>query len=224
MICAVIFDLDGLLADTEALHSQAWRQTLATRGVHVSEQEYADHWVRQGKGLIEFLNDHDLLWKPQELWALKDEIFHQLVETELRPMPGAMELLKALCGLVKLAMASSARRVPVNLVLNTLGISDRFEVIATYEDVAPRIKPHPDVFLLAAQRLGVPASECVVIEDAEKGVLAAARAGMKCIAVPNSHTRDHDFSNATLVVDSLDQLTLERIQALSPSPVIERLA
>ena len=213
MIRAIIFDLDGLLTDTETLHSRAWRQTFEERGIHVSESEYADHWVRQGKGLTGFIAERGLKWQPEELWARKDDVFAELVVKELRAMPGALELLKALHSRVKLALASSARRIPVDLVLHTLGITEYFEVIATFEDVS-KTKPEPDVFLLAAHRLGAEPSECVVLEDAEKGIIAAHRAGMKSVAVPNHHTRGNDFSSATLIVNSLNELTLERIQAL----------
>ena len=132
-------------------------------------------------------------------------------------MPGALELLEALHGRVRLGLASSARRNPVGLVLRTLAMARYFEVIATYEDVAPHIKPLPDVFLLVAQRLRVSPRECVVIEDAEKGILAAHHAEMKSIAVPNHHTRDNDFSKATLIVSSLQEVSLKRIQVLRSS-------
>lgn len=213
MIRAVIFDLDGLLTDTELLHSRAWRKTFQERGIHISERQYADHWVRQGKGFFSFLAERDLKLKPEELQHRKDQIFAQLVQKGLRALPGALELLEALHGRVKLALASSARRIPVDLVLRTLGVTDYFEVIATFEDVS-QAKPEPDVFLLAAKRLGVEPSECVVIEDAEKGIIAAHRAGMKSIVIPNHHTRDNDFSKATLMVNSLHEVTLERITAL----------
>lgn len=213
MIRVIIFDLDGLLTDTEMLHSRAWCKTFQEKGIHMSEREYADHWVRQGKGFLSFLAERDLKLKPAELQQRKDQIFAELVQKELRAMPGALEFLEALHGRVKLALASSARRIPVNLVLHALGITNYFEVIATFEDVS-RAKPDPDVFLLVAKRLGVEPRECVVLEDAEKGILAAYRAGMKSIAVPNHHTQGNDFSSATLMVNSLKELSLERIEAL----------
>ena len=86
--------------------------------------------------------------------------------------------------------------------------------MATNESVA-RVKPHPDLFLYVAERLGVTAAECVVLEDAEKGVLAAHAAGMKVIAVPNPHTRDNDFSKATRVVSSLAEVTLPLLDSLA---------
>jgi beta-phosphoglucomutase-like phosphatase (HAD superfamily) len=86
-------------------------------------------------------------------------------------------------------------------------------VIVTGLDV-PNVKPAPDIFLAAAQQLGATPSQCVVLEDAEKGVIAANLAGMRCIAIPNNHTRHHDFSKATRVCSSLKNVTLELLETL----------
>jgi beta-phosphoglucomutase-like phosphatase (HAD superfamily) len=89
-------------------------------------------------------------------------------------------------------------------------------VIVARNDVT-RYKPAPDVFLLAAERLRVPPDQCVVLEDAEKGVRAAHAAGMKCIAIPNRHTRDNDFSLATIVAKSLHDVTVGMIDGIAPN-------
>jgi beta-phosphoglucomutase family hydrolase len=214
-IRAVLFDLDGLLTNTEGLHSEAWRRTFTEYGVHITEREYAELWIRRGVGVFEFLRERDLGDKldPQELMRRKDEIFRELAERQLQPMPGALQRLNELRGRVKLALVSSARRNAVKLVLEKLDIRGFFDVVITHEDV-PRSKPHPEPFLIAAEKLSVRPEECVVIEDAEKGVVAARRAGMKVIAVPNGLTHNNDFSQADLVVNSLQELSWERIRAL----------
>lgn len=94
-----------------------------------------------------------------------------------------------------------------------MGIGGRFGCVVTGDQVA-RPKPFPDVFLEAARRLGVEARECVVLEDAEKGVIAAKAAGMKCVAVPSGHTAGNDFSGSDLVVESLSVLTLGMLDAM----------
>ena len=213
MISTVIFDLDGLLTDTERLHCQAWRQTLAGVGVQVSEEEYADHWIRAGLGIDGFVHLRGLHHDPQVLQRSKRGVFVTLLETSLCPMPGALALIETLHGKKRLAVATSSFRENAELILQRLDLERYFEAIATNESVA-RVKPHPDLFLHVAERLGVAASECVVLEDAEKGVLAAHAAGMKVIAVPTPHTRGNDFSRATRVVSSLSDVSLPLLDAL----------
>jgi beta-phosphoglucomutase len=213
MISAVIFDLDGLLTDTERLHCQAWRQTLAGVGVEVSEDEFADHWIRAGLGIADFVRRRGLDHDPEGLRRSKLGVFVTLVEASLCPMPGALALVETLHGKKRLGLATSSYRENVELILRRLDLARYFEAIATNESVA-RVKPHPDLFLHMAGRLSVAAAECVVLEDAEKGVLAAHAAGMKVIAVPTSHTRGNDFSKATRVVSSLTQVTLPLLDSL----------
>jgi len=213
MISTVIFDLDGLLTDTERLHCQAWRETLAGVGVEVSEEEYADHWIRAGLGIDGFVRLRGLHHDPHVLQRSKRGVFVMLLETSLCPMPGAIALIETLHGKKRLGLATSSYRENAELILQQLDLARYFEAVATNESVA-RVKPHPDLFLHVAERMGVAASECVVLEDAEKGVLAAHAAGMKVIAVPTPHTRGNDFSKATRVVSSLAEVTLPLLDSL----------
>jgi HAD superfamily hydrolase (TIGR01509 family) len=128
-------------------------------------------------------------------------------------MAGALQVLDTLQPHKTLALASSSYRDAVDGVLERLGITPYFAVIVTGTEV-PRSKPAPDIFLAAAQQIGVAPAACVVVEDAEKGVIAASRAGMRCIAVPNRDTRHHDFSHATWVCASLHEITVELIERL----------
>ena len=217
MISTVIFDLDGLLTDTERLHCQAWRQTLAGVGVDVSEEEYADHWIRAGLGIDGFVRLRGLDHDPLVLQRSKRGVFVTLLETSLRPMPGAVALIETLHGKKRLAVATSSFRENAELILQRLDLTRYFDTVATNESVT-RVKPHPDLFLHVAERLGVAASECVVLEDAEKGVVAAHAAGMKVIAVPTAQTRGNDFSKATRVVSSLAEVTLPLLDSLGRSP------
>jgi beta-phosphoglucomutase len=129
-------------------------------------------------------------------------------------MEGALALLEKLHGRKKLALASSSYRDAVDGVLDGLRITRYFEVIVTGLDVA-RVKPAPDIFLAAAEQLRASPAECVVLEDAEKGVIAANLAGMYCIAIPNRQTGHHDFSKATRVCSSLDEITMELLDRLA---------
>jgi len=213
MITSIIFDLDGLLADTERLHCLAYQEALGAHGGAVTDHEYAEHWVRGGRGISEWISDRGLALDPLSLRAYKSRCYLDLLTTELRPMEGALDLLEQLHSRKKLALASSSYPDAVEGVLVGLGIAHYFQVIVTGLDVA-QVKPAPDIFLSAAQQLGATPSECVVLEDAEKGVIAANLAGMRCIAIPNHHTRHHDFSKATRVCSSLKEITLELLHTL----------
>jgi HAD superfamily hydrolase (TIGR01509 family) len=203
LIEAIIFDLDGLLSDTETLHMLAYQEALRQCGVLVSDEEYARHWIRDGLGITEFAAQRGLDLDPADVRKLKAVAYDRLLNTSLQPMPGACELVQRLQGRTRLALASSSYRANIARVVQGLGLSGCFEAIAGSEDVLFRVKPAPDVFLHVAQRLGLPPSACLVLDDAEKGIVAATRAGMQSIAVPNRYTRDNDFSSATWVVGSL---------------------
>jgi len=213
MITTVIFDLDGLLADTEPLHFRAYQMALREKNLTLNEAEYAEHWVRSGNGIVEWLQEHGLKFDPQEIRARKSQRYLELLSSSLRPMEGAVELLQELTGKKTLALASSSYRDAVDGVLQGLRLTHYFKAIVSGLDVA-KVKPAPDIFLAAARQVGANASECLVLEDAEKGVIAAFHAGMRCIAVPNAYTRHHDFSKATRVCASLREVTPELIDMI----------
>lgn len=218
MITAAIFDLDGLLADTERLHCLAYQMALGELDVGLNESEYAEHWIRHGKGIVDWVENHGLRFDPDALRQRKSEYYLTLLETSLRPMDGALQLLEALKGKLRIGLASSSYRDAIDGVLSGLKIAHYFEVIVSGLDVA-RLKPAPDIFLKAAADLGVAPPECLVLEDAEKGIVAAHLAGMRSIAVPNGLTRHHDFSKATLVCASLAEVSLGLIRSLESTPI-----
>jgi beta-phosphoglucomutase len=212
-ITSIICDLDGLLADTERLHCLAYQTALREHQVSLSDTDYAEHWVRCGKGISDWFDLHGLKLDPSAVRARKAQHYLRLLESSLQPMDGALELLKTLHGKMKIALASSSYRDAVDGVLAGLHIGGYFDAVVSGLDV-PLVKPAPDIFLKAADLLGTRPAECLVLEDAEKGVLAAYYAGMRCIAVPNKHTRHHDFSKATRVCASLSEITPELLQSL----------
>ena len=214
MITTIIFDLDGLLADTEKLHWRAYHEALKAHGAVLAESEYVEHWVRAGKGIGDWVAQCGLNLDPLALRAHKSKRYLELLATELRPMAGALELLEKLRAKKTLALASSSYRDAVDGVLRGLDIGHYFQAIVSGLDVE-RVKPAPDIFFAAARQVGALPRQCLVLEDAEKGVLAARKAGMSCIAVPTEQTRHHDFSKATRICSSLKEITLELIDSLS---------
>jgi len=214
MINAVIFDLDGLLADTECLHCRAYQMALLEHGIELHEDDYSEHWVRFGKGIGDWLALRGLKLDAHTLRLRKSQHYLDLLASSLRPMKGALEILNTWHGKRKIALASSSYRDAIDGVLAGLGIAHFFDIIVSGLDV-PQVKPAPDIFLKAARDLGVPPAECLVLEDAEKGVIAAHLAGMHCIAVPSPYTRHHDFSKATRVCACLTEITDEFLQQLA---------
>jgi HAD superfamily hydrolase (TIGR01509 family) len=214
---AVIFDLDGLLADTEPIHYESWRHVLEGTGQTLGWKEYGDHWIRAGQSIEDYLVRHEIVGDPAVLRQRKSQHYLDLVEKELRPMPGAIDLLNCLRSRVLLALATSSWQDHAQAALRKLNVTDFFDVVAVGESVA-RLKPYPDIFLYVAEQLSVVPSGCVVLEDAEKGVRAARAAGMAVVAVPSVHTRSNDFSAASLVVESLHEITLQKLERLVPEP------
>jgi HAD superfamily hydrolase (TIGR01509 family) len=216
MISTVIFDLDGLLADTEPLHCRAYQLALAEHAATLDASAYFDHWVHHGYGIVDWVTWHNLDLDPHALRMRKSEHYLALLESSLKPMDGALELLDGLRGKIRIALASSSYRDAIDGVLAGLKIADYFEAIVSGQDVA-KVKPAPDIFFYTANELAVAPSECVILEDAEKGVIAAELAGMRCIAVPNEFTRHHDFSKATRVCASLREVDLDLLLSLAPA-------
>jgi HAD superfamily hydrolase (TIGR01509 family) len=213
MIEAVLFDLDGLLIDSEPLHFACWKQTLATIGYALRPETYSNHWTRAGQGIADFCTELGLAQEADRLRAHKAKLYDELVRTDLRLMPGARQCLENLRGVKRMALATAGYPEAVDPALAAHDLRSFFEAIVTRADVK-RFKPAPDVFLRAAELLNIKPENCVVLEDAEKGVRAAHAAGMRCIAIPTDQTRDNDFSLATVFLASLMEVTPGRLDGL----------
>ncbi len=213
MISAVIFDLDGLLADTEKLHQSAYQTVFSKLGIELSDEEYEHHWIRCGKGIDAFTAQRNLAVDPNLVRREKARLYEKLVSSGVEPMTGAHELLSSLQGRKLMGLATSSYPKDAYAVLNALAFVDFFSCVATKSNVE-RIKPYPDIFLYIANEMNTLPEHCLVLEDAEKGVLAADAAGMKSIAVPNRHTLSNDFSKAALVVSSLEEVNCGLIDQL----------
>lgn len=201
---AIIFDMDGLLTDTEPLHMQAYVEVVNRHGLPLKEDQYAEHWIVKGLGITEYLEKLGSDLRPEDLRAEKAVIYEALVAAKLRPMPGAVDLVERFYGRLPLAVGSSNWRANVLAALDGTGLLKYMEAVIAKEDVA-RGKPAPDIFLAAAKALNVAPENCVVLEDAAKGVIAAERAGMPALAIPTKWTKDNDFSSAVAVFDTLQK-------------------
>jgi len=208
---AAIFDMDGLMIDSEPLQWQAVNATLAPYGLALDEATWVQ-WVgrRASDSFAALKATHPTLPDVAELLERKNAEYRQRIPL-VPAMPGlqyAIEHCRA-AGL-KLALASSSVRSDIDLVLTTLGLSGVFAVVVSGEDVV-RSKPDPAIFLLAAERLAVLASRCLVFEDTNYGLTAAKAAGMYAIAVPGYFTQQQDFSQADRILSSLADFDLGRL-------------
>jgi len=210
---AIIFDLDGVLIDSEALQYKAYSQVLARFGVTVSTDEYAAHWIAAGRGPEYAVVTYALPLSPAELRALKHPVYHEILRREVTLMPAVVEALTRLHAHFPLAVATNSNRQDVAFVMDHFRLHRFFAAVVPREDYV-QAKPHPDAFLAAAAGLGVAPRACLVVEDAYKGIVAAHRAGARAVAIPNAFTRDNDFSLAAVVLHGLDELTLALVERL----------
>jgi HAD superfamily hydrolase (TIGR01509 family) len=201
---AVVFDMDGLLLDSEEAWHQAERDLLASHGSELTEADRIASVGRSVDDVILWYADR-VGWPHERAPELRDELMRRVREryAEIAPMPGARELVARLRGRVRLGLASNTDRPLVDHALAATGLADAFDAVVTAEEVA-LAKPAPDLYLLACRRLGVPPDEAVALEDSETGVRAAKAAGMTCIAIPQ--VDGLDVSAADQIVDSLERL------------------
>lgn len=209
----VIFDMDGVLVDSAGAHLQSWQRLAEELGQDVSPEQFARTFGRQNRDIIPLVFGEASEPRIRELGDRKETLYRDLVREHPPIMPGAIELVRSLADTgARLAVGSSAPRANIDLILSAMNVQDAMNAIVGGDDVT-RGKPSPDVFLLAAERLGLKPTRCVVIEDAPVGVSAAKRAGMACIAVMTHHTRE-TLAEADLVVKNLSNLTAATTIAL----------
>jgi len=187
----VIWDLDGVLADTGEAHFQAWGTVLSERRIPFGRSTFDRLFGMNNRGtLTELLGRAPTEDELGEIADRKELLFRQLVGKLVRPLPGAIRLLEELAEAGwSQAVASSAPGKNIDLVVDTFTIRHYFAAILSGAGL-PRGKPDPALFLLAARALGLPPERCVVVEDAPVGVEAARRAGMPCIAVATTRPRE----------------------------------
>ncbi|MFH1381666.1 MAG: HAD family phosphatase [Chloroflexota bacterium] len=211
---AVIWDMDGVLADTAPYHFAAWQTFWQKRGIPFTDEDFKHTFGLRNDGIIRYVLKRVITpAETDEMAKEKEDSFRKLAKGKIQPLPGAVSLVKRLdkAGF-KTALASSTPVENIRLVLTSLGIDGCFQAIVSGDEVAEG-KPSPQSFLLAAEKLGVRPADCIVIEDAVAGVTAAKRARMRCLAVTNTHPRD-SLAEADLIVASLEEVTVRDLKQL----------
>jgi HAD superfamily hydrolase (TIGR01509 family) len=213
---AVVFDLDGVLVDSEQVWDEARKELASERGRPWPEQASRD---MMGMSSLEWSRYmHDVVGLPEPPEEISAEVVRRLEEIYRRELPlieGAVEAVERLAGRWPLGLASSSNRELIDLVLELSGLARYFRVTVSSEEVS-RGKPAPDVYLEAARRLGVTPERCAAVEDSENGIRSAKTAGMRVLAIPNPvyPPAEDALALADEVVRSIDELTLDAIERL----------
>jgi len=214
MIEVIIFDLDGLLIDSQHLQYKAVSQTFIEKGYSLTEKNW-HRWVHENISFKEWVQLNNLPLEIENLRARKKEIYDELIKKELKLKPGANILINLLEGKYRLAAASSSRIESIELSINKFNLKSKFEHLIS-DGFLGKKKPNPEVFLHVAKIMEVKPDSCLVFEDSLAGLQAAKSAGMKCIVCPDRfiHLSRKLFANADKIVNTLDEVSLEMIKEL----------
>jgi HAD superfamily hydrolase (TIGR01509 family) len=203
---AIFWDNDGVLVDTEHLYFEATRDTLRRVGVELTEALYLEHFLVQGSGTWHLAEARGV--PPEGIQALQAErnaLYALRLAEAPRVMPGVEEVLRALHGRYAMGIVTSCRPEHFEVIHRATGLLRYFDFVLAPGDYA-RTKPFPDPYLTAVERSGQPPAACVAVEDSERGLLAATRAGIRCVVIPSSLTRRCRFEGAYAVLDNVREL------------------
>jgi HAD superfamily hydrolase (TIGR01509 family) len=199
MLKAVFWDNDGVLVDTEPLYLDATRATLADVGVTISEEQFIDFSLRQGRSLFELVAEHHDAAEVERLRQVRNQRYAERLRAGVAPLAGVEAALAALHTRVGLAVVTSSNHDHFEIIHASTGLLRWFDFTVTNRDYK-RSKPHPDPYETALARAGCTADEAIAIEDSERGLAAARAAGLRCIVVPRGLTRGGAFGEAYRVV------------------------
>jgi len=200
---AIIFDMDGLMIDSERLYIQSEREIAGRFNANLKVETLGKMMGRKPIESIRiFIEDLKLPADEQEILAIRDEMMKHKLQTDLLAMPGLNEIITHFKNKLKLAVCTGAPGEFLEIVLNILDLGEVFDVCQTSDDIK-KGKPHPEIYLKTCQRLKLNPKDCVVLEDSENGVKAGKSAYCYTIAVPSDYTREQDFSDADFIADNL---------------------
>ncbi len=206
---AVIFDMDGVIIDSEPIHSRVKMDTFAHFGLPFAEEDLVHYMGRTSRVIFE-----DALRKfgrtditAADMAAYKHDHYLEVLESgEIEPVTGSVEFIQRLHAAgIPLALATSSNVRAMNAVLDSFGIRKYFTSILSGGEL-PESKPHPAIYLISAERLGVKPEDCMVVEDTTNGIRAAKAAGMYCVAYRNPNSGEQDLSLADEIVDDFSKI------------------
>ena len=214
MIRAVIFDLDGVIVESEDAHIEAEREIFQKYNVKISAEELHTYTGTMAKVMFtELIAKYKLNTTFEKINRQKEEILLKLLDKDAEPTKGVLNLIQELkLEGIKLAVGSSSTRRMVDYILNKLKLTQVFNRVITAEDIE-HSKPNPEIFLKAAKELKVKPSQCLVIEDSKLGVEAAKSAGMKCAGYRNPPSGNQDLSKADIIIDDFSHVDIQKMVA-----------
>ncbi|MFH0832450.1 MAG: HAD family phosphatase [Candidatus Aenigmatarchaeota archaeon] len=210
MIKAAIFDMDGLLIDSEPMHFAAWKSVYENHGLTLTEDEYPQ-FVGTGDITVGIYaaSRFKLAINPENLVEEKKRIYLDLIKG-IKFVEGAVPLIKSFrSNKIKTAIATSYWRNIIDSIMKPNGYGELFDLVVCGDDVK-EVKPSPEIYILAAKKLAVEPRECIALEDSRSGVLAAKAAGIFCVAIPNMYSK-HQNLPADMIRKSLKEVKLEEI-------------
>jgi beta-phosphoglucomutase-like phosphatase (HAD superfamily) len=218
-VSAIVFDFDGVLADSEPLHLRSYQEIFEPHGVRLDTKTYCDRYLGfDDEGAFrQIATDYGLMLGDEEielLMAEKSRRFAALVSGRNVLYPGALACARGLAAVWPVGVASGALRQEIELMLRGAGLIDTFKFIVAAGET-DRTKPAPDPYLRAAELHGVPPAACVAIEDSHWGLESARTAGMRTIAITHTYPRDKLIGGADLVVDTLEEITPDLVRRLT---------
>ena len=227
MLRAVIFDFNGIIVDDEPIHFELFQRVLQEEDINLTEADYYARYLGfDDRGAFTTAyREHGRALSDSKLAQLierKAAYYQEETKSKIRVFPGIQTLVPTLAKKLPLAIASGALRNEIEIILSGIGLSAHFRAIVSAEDVS-RGKPEPEIFLKALAQLNAALSsdhpispaECLVIEDSKEGIRGARHAGMKCLAVTNSHPAKL-LNEADSIVHSLEGVSLPQLEAMWP--------
>ncbi len=206
MIEALLFDNDGVLVDTEPLYLRANREILGEIGIEIPVEVFADLSLRLGKSIFDLARERGVSeGEVEDLRSRRDRRYLELIQEGVTVIDGVEACLEELHGRLPMAIVTSSKWVHFDAIHEQTGLLRFFDTVVASGDYE-RHKPHPDPFLVGAARLAVAPQHCVAIEDSPRGLASAVAAGMRCLAIPMSVSKDGDFRAASAVLASAREI------------------